>query len=158
MNPLLLVIVDLFFSACFALLVLYVAWRWIQPHMPSVTHTVKKDASEDVILKAKGRQDVETDEPNDEVDDGDITQRAERLKEKGLSVEKIAGQLKVPTGEIEMVLALSEMKKIGQGPGRRKSVRNPKMPQRAVQRKERQGFPVTPGRGQQKVWLDKQPL
>ncbi len=159
MNPLLLVGADLFFSACLTFLVFYVTWRRIQPNRPpQIKQTVKKDAAEEEILTTKGEEKAVIDEPIDESDDGDISQRVELLREMGLSVEKIAGQLKVPTGEIEMVLALSEMKKLGRGAQVKKTTRNLRKPQRPAEIKERQEYPVAVGRRPQKVWLDKQPM
>ncbi len=161
MNPLLLVGADLFISACLTFLVLYVTWRRFQPHTPGLKKAVNTDAAAEAAPSARGGKGIEETAPDDKFDDEDITRHVERLREKGLSAEKIAGQLKVPTGEVEMILALSKMKKVG----RVAQLKNPPQDLRKGKRPggggkgEMRGYPPPSARRQpQKVILDKQVL
>lgn len=105
MNPLILIGFDLVFSAVLILLVLYLAWgrvRW-------VLDARGMRLEERIPAQAPEPGERQACRPNSDVDD--MTSQAQCLKKQGLSVEEIAGRLQSPRGEIEMLLALSEMGK-----------------------------------------------
>jgi hypothetical protein len=122
MNTLILVGFDLIVSALLIFLGMFVVWSRFrtQPEVdgnretdPPVK-TVVKDIEESKIPSVP----FSVEEPHDEWAFGDVTQKAATLKKKGCSTEEIARRLQIPTREVEMVLAISDMagpEKLGRG-------------------------------------------
>jgi hypothetical protein len=111
MNPLVLVGFDLVVSAVLVLLAMYVVWNRVRSHLES--HGNEKF---EWAVKAAAHGNGEGMKPAAEASLGEwelggITQKAASLKQKGCSMEEIAQRLQVPTREVEMVLAISEMAK-----------------------------------------------
>ena len=101
MNPYVLIGIDLAVSALLILLVLYVALNREamfagRGKEPSKAGPAKAPA--DDHFKEAGPLE-ETESP---FDVSEMTQNAEDLKSEGLSVEQIAGRMKVPKGEVEL--------------------------------------------------------
>ena len=142
MNPYLLIGIDLIVSTLLILLVLYISLN------RDNLFTVGEKKSKETVPPGNlplGSMPAEIDtlsafhaERVDPLNVGEMTQNAETLKNEGLSVEEIAGRLKVPKGEIELVLALSELKRMDNsdryGPPKQKSRRA-----KAAQRKGKPG-------------------
>lgn len=105
MSPLVLIGFDLAFSAVLILLVLHLAWgrvRWVlEARGMRLEEPVPAQAPEPGESRAR-RRDSDVD---------DMASQAQNLKNQGLSVQEIASRLQSPRGEIEMILALSEMGK-----------------------------------------------
>jgi len=111
MNPLILVVFDLVVSAALIFLAMYVVWSRVQSRLETFgakgSNTAAKapapKRSEPVTPPAE-------DPPGDWAFEG-ITEQAANLKQKGCSMEQIAQRLQLPTREVEMMLAISEMAK-----------------------------------------------
>ncbi len=111
MNPLILVGFDLVVSAALIFLAMYVVWNRVQSRLE--TFGSKGSAKPDKA-PAPDRSETATPPPTCPPGDwafGGITEQAASLKQKGCSMEQIAQRLQLPTREIEMVLAISEMAK-----------------------------------------------
>ncbi len=116
MNPLILVGFDLVVSAVLILLAMYVVWSRVQSRLNSLA-----DKETLPIPKAPPQEKVERPGPPKEEKQrewafGGITEQAATLKRKGCSLEQIAQRLQLPTREVEMMLAISEMGNT-EGPG-----------------------------------------
>ena len=114
MNPYLLIGVDLLFTALLVLLALVVIRNRVRFYLEShangrtVPADIESSAGQDNEKVAAGQENART--WNAEA----ITQEASKLKRQGFSVEAIAQRLQTSTGEIDMLLAMSEMGKKGQ--------------------------------------------
>ena len=113
MNPLILVGFDLVVSAALIFLAMYVVWSRVQSRLETFG-----SKGGDAIVKVPPPECTQTATPptEDLPADwafGDITEQAANLKRKGCSMEQIAQRLQLPTREIEMVLAISEMGRTG---------------------------------------------
>ena len=111
MNPYMLIGIDLVISTLLILLVLYISLNRenLLAFREKKTKEEGPPKKEPVALEEDF---VSIAEEEDSLNVGEMTQNAESLKNEGLSVEEIAGKLKVPKGEIELVLALSELKRM----------------------------------------------
>jgi hypothetical protein len=120
MNPLILIGFDLLFSAVLILLVLYLAWGRLRIVLEAQGLTLGDTMAEQETDEVEGAEEREAVDTGESAAVGSMTYQAQRLRKQGLSVEEIASRLKSPRGEIEMILALSEMGKTGpteaQGP------------------------------------------
>ncbi len=114
MNPFILVGLDLLLSALLVAVAMVVVWNrlrlYVDAHMQSAAGgrgvaTKRKEGKE--------RAPRERERAPESSFEGGWMQRAAGLRKKGLSVEQIARDLKIPTREIETLLAISEM---GKGP------------------------------------------
>ena len=117
MNPLILVGFDLVVSAALIFLAMYVVWSRVQSRLETFG---SKGGDATVKVPAPERTEAATPPVEDPPGDwafGGITEQAVNLKRKGCSMEQIAQRLQLPTREVEMVLAISEMSKTGK-PGR----------------------------------------
>ena len=118
MHPLILVGFDLVVSALLILLGMFVVWSRLHTQREGqgsreIATTLKTLAME----KGEPRK-FSVEEPHDEWAFGDVTQKASTLKKEGCSTEEIARRLQIPTREVEMVLAISDMagpEKLGRG-------------------------------------------
>ena len=112
MNPYILIGIDLVVSTLLILVVLYISLN------RDNLFAFREKKSKETMPPANETAELELDSAfhmeraDDPLNVGEMTQSAESLKNKGLSVEEIAGRLKVPKGEIELVLALSELKRM----------------------------------------------
>ena len=112
MNPYILIGIDLVVSTLLILLVLYISLN--RDNLFAFREKKSKETMppgrvpDELDLDSSLHRETE----DDPLNVGEMTQNAESLKKKGLSVEEIAGRLKVPKGEIELVLALSELKRM----------------------------------------------
>ena len=111
MNDFILVGIDLVVSAALIFLAMYVVWSRVQSRL----ETFDSKGSE-AAVKAPAQDRTEGTTPSTEMPPGDwafggITEQAASLKQKGCSMEQIAQRLQLPTREVEMVLAISEMAK-----------------------------------------------
>jgi len=111
MNPLILVGFDLVVSAVLIFLAMYVVWSRVQSRL----ETFGREGN-NTTVKAPGPERSEAAAPLPEEPAGDwafggVTEQAANLKQKGCSMEQIAQHLQLPTREVEMVLAISEMAK-----------------------------------------------
>ena len=111
MNPLILVGFDLVVSAALILLAMYVVWSRVQSRLETFG-----SKGSDVAAKAPAPKRSEAVTPPAEGPPGEwafggIRAQAANLKQKGCSMEQIAQRLQLPTREVEMVLAISEMSK-----------------------------------------------
>jgi len=121
MHPYILIGFDLVVSALLVLLAMVVVWSRVRTHLES-------QGRQEIDLAVKGnpagigeeRKASAEDAPS-EWEFGGITRKAATLKQKGCSLEEIAQRLQLPTREVEMVLAISEMAKTDKC-GRRLSV------------------------------------
>ena len=111
MNPLILIGLDLIVSAVLILMAMYVVWSRVRSRLEAHGNerydlgiTRETESNREAMNPAAG------DSPG-EWEFGDITEKAESLKRKGSSMEEIAQRLQLPTREVEMVLAISEMAK-----------------------------------------------
>ena len=111
MNPLILVGFDLVVSAALILLAMYVVWSRVQSRLESFGRKAS-DAAVKVPAQdgGEGANPLTEDAPGEWAFEG-ITEQAANLKQKGCSMEQIAQRLQLPTREVEMVLAISEMAK-----------------------------------------------
>ncbi len=111
MIPIFLVGFDLVVSAALILLAMYVVWSRVQSRLESFGRK-----GSDAAVKAptqdggEGANPLTEDAPGEWAFEG-ITEQATKLKQKGCSMEQIAQRLQLPTREVEMVLAISEMAK-----------------------------------------------
>ena len=113
MNPLILIAFDLVFSAVLILLVMHLPWGRLRM-LVEAQGMAQAGPVREQAYERTDRTDPEAVEHGKSVEVGDMTSQAESLRKQGLSVEDIASRLQSPRGEIEMVLALSEMgKKVG---------------------------------------------
>ncbi len=111
MNDLILVGFDLVVSAALIFLAMYVVWSRVQSHLESFGG---KESAAAAKPPAPDWREAATPSAEDSPGDwafGDITEKAANLKQKGCSTEQIAQRLQLPTREVEMVLAISEMAK-----------------------------------------------
>jgi len=111
MNGLILVGFDLVVSAALIFLAMYVVWSRMQSRLESFG--IKESAA---AAKPPAPDLGEAASPSAEEIPGDwafggVTEKAANLKQKGCSTEQIAQRLQLPTREVEMVLAISEMAK-----------------------------------------------
>lgn len=111
MNPLILIGLDLLVSAVLILLGTYVVWcrvrAYLETHGNEEVYTAVTDETQD----SREGMTAPAGDPPGEWEFGGITQKAKSLKRKGCSMEEIAQCLQLPTREVEMVLAISEMAK-----------------------------------------------
>lgn len=111
MNDLILVGFDLVVSAALIFLAMYVVWSRVQSRLETFagkgTEVAVKAPSQD---RGQGANPSTEDPPGDWAFGG-ITEQAANLKQKGCSMEQIAQRLQLPTREVEMMLAISEMAK-----------------------------------------------
>ena len=112
MNDFILVGIDLVVSATLIFLAMYVVWSRVQSRL----ETFCSKGSEAAAVNAPAQDRTEGTTPSTEMPPGDwafggITEQAASLKQKGCSMEQIAQRLQLPTREVEMVLAISEMAK-----------------------------------------------
>ena len=117
MNPLILVGFDLAVSAALILVAMYVVWSRVQSRLESLG---VKEEPEAVEFSVRDRTEPErpvTEAPAAEWAFGGVTEQAANLKQKGCSMEQIAQRLQLPTREVEMMLAISEMAKVGKAGG-----------------------------------------
>jgi hypothetical protein len=113
MHPLILVGFDLVVSVLLILLGMFVVWSRFhtQPEgqgsgeIAATLKTIAMDTAEPRKFSVE--------EPHDETEFGDVTQRAATLEKKGCSTEEIARRLQIPTREVELVLAMSKMTRAG---------------------------------------------
>ncbi|MEW6441381.1 MAG: hypothetical protein AB1640_10650 [bacterium] len=118
MNPFVLVGVDLLVSVLIAVLVACIPWggvvrlAWRRALVLGRAARSSRAAERAAVAKR-----AEPDGGSDPGDAPEIMKQAERLRRKGLSVVQIAGRLQVPTGEVEMGLALLQMGREGEVPG-----------------------------------------
>ncbi len=109
MNPLLLIGFDLVVSAVLILLSMYLIWTRVQSRLEALGG--KTSDSGIPATPDKGgakRPRPPEDVPGDQTFEN-IPQQAAVLRRKGCSLEEISQRLRVPTREVEMVLAISEM-------------------------------------------------
>jgi hypothetical protein len=109
MNPLILVGFDLVVSAALIFLSMYVVWSRVQSRLETFG---RKGSEVPVEAPSQGRGEGTNPSAEDPPGDwafGGITKQAASLKQKGCSIEQIAQRLQLPTREVEMVLAISEM-------------------------------------------------
>ena len=109
MNPLILIGLDLAVSAALILVAMYVVWNRVRSSLEA-----HGNESFNLAVTPKTQGDGEDIDPEagasrGKWEFGDITEKAASLKRKGCSMEEIAQRLQLPTREIEMVLAISEM-------------------------------------------------
>jgi len=111
MHPLILIGFDLVVSAVLILLATVVVLSRVRSHLESQGRQETDSAVQGTPAGAREtRKDSSEDAPA-EWEFGGITQKAATLKQKGCSMEEIAQRLELPTREVEMVLAISEMAK-----------------------------------------------
>ena len=111
MNPLILVGFDLVVSAALIFLAMYVVWSRVQSRLETFG---SKGIDATAKAPAPKRSEAATPPAEDPPGDwafGGVTEQAANLKQKGCSMEQIAQRLQLPTREVEMVLAISEMAK-----------------------------------------------
>jgi hypothetical protein len=115
MNPLILVGLDLAVSAALILLAMYVVWSRVQSRMESLGGRQDGAAVKPLHTAPESKEEVRTadEEPAGEWAFGGITEQAASLRKKGCSTEQIAHRLQLPTREVEMVLAISDMGNTG---------------------------------------------
>ena len=110
MSPLLLIVFDLVVSAALILLSMYVVWSRVQSRLEALS-----GKSSDAGVRTTGEsggdeiQRPSHDAAPDDPGFGSIPKQATLLKQKGCSLEEISQRLRLPTREVEMVLAISEM-------------------------------------------------
>jgi hypothetical protein len=109
MNPLILIGFDVAFSAVLILLVLYLSWNRLGPVPEAPGIPAREPVPERTAEKAQGAETLAPEGRDRDAQVGDMTSRAQSLRRQGLSVEQIASRLQSPRGEIEMLLALSDM-------------------------------------------------
>lgn len=117
MNPLILVGFDLLVSAALIFLAMYVVWSRVQSRLETFG---RKGSEATVKARSQDRDpgaNPSTEDPPGDWAFGGITEQAANLKKNGCSMEQIAQRLQLPTREVEMVLAISEMTKT-EKPGR----------------------------------------
>ena len=111
MNDFILVGIDLVVSAALIFLAMYVVWSRVQSRLETFG-----SKGSDATAKPPAQKRSEAITPPAEAPPGDwafggITEQAANMKQKGCSMEQIAQRLQLPTREVEMVLAISEMAK-----------------------------------------------
>jgi hypothetical protein len=108
-----LIACDLILTALLVLMLLcYVRGRF--PTLPSFLRRVRREREEPDILELGAHtRNLEVRDRDVKQEGGGIRDQAANLKKQGFSVEEIARHLQAPTGEVEMVLALSEMGRPG---------------------------------------------
>lgn len=109
MNPLILVGFDLAVSAALIVLAMYVVWNRVQSRLESLSRREDPEAFIPPIPDGTEGTNPGTGAPSGDWAFGGITEQAAKLKQKGCSTEHIARCLQLPTREVEMVLAISEM-------------------------------------------------
>ena len=119
MHPLILIGFDLVFSAVLILLVLHLTWGRLRKVLEAQGMALAEPVREPASERTDRAEQAEAVEHGDSLQIGNMTSQAESLRKQGLSVEDIASRLQSPRGEIEMILALSEMGKTAgpQDPG-----------------------------------------
>ena len=111
MNPLILVGFDLVVSAALIFLAMYVVWSRVQSRLETFgTQASNATAKAPAPMRSEAPTPPAENPPGDWAFGG-ITEQAANLKQKGCSMEQIAQRLQLPTREVEMVLAISEMAK-----------------------------------------------
>ncbi len=111
MHPLILIGFDLVFSAVLILLVLHLTLGRLRMVLEAQGMTLAESAREQTSERNDHAEQPEAVEHGESIEVGNMTSQAESLRKQGLSVEDIASRLQSPRGEIEMILALSEMGK-----------------------------------------------
>jgi hypothetical protein len=109
MNPLILIGFDVVFSAVLILLVLHLVWSRPRLAAEAPGIPVREPVPEQTAEKAQGGDTLAPESRDRAAEVGDLAGRAQSLRRQGLSVEQIASRLQSPRGEIEMILALSDM-------------------------------------------------
>jgi hypothetical protein len=109
MNSLILIGLDLTVSAILILMAMFVVWSRVRSHLEANGNGRLELAAERDTQSAGEDMTSAAGEPPGEWEFGEITEKAARLKGKGCSMEEIARRLQLPTREVEMVLAISEM-------------------------------------------------
>jgi hypothetical protein len=111
MNDIILVGFDLVVSAALIFLAMYVVWSRVQSRLESFGGKESAAAAKPPAPDwSKAATPSAEDAPGDWAFGG-ITEKAANLKQKGCTMEQIAQRLQLPTREVEMVLAISEMAK-----------------------------------------------
>ena len=111
MNNFILVGFDLVVSAALIFLAMYVVWSRVQSRLESFGGKESAAAAKPPAPDwSKAATPSAEDAPSDWAFGG-ITEKAANLKQKGCTMEQIAQRLQLPTREVEMVLAISEMAK-----------------------------------------------
>lgn len=106
MNPLLLLCIDLGLTLSLLLLVVYVTW-----FRKGAGPTLRPRKA----WRGKRRPEARTATPVPVADDPlheGMARRAEKMRRQGHSVAEIARSLEASTGEVEMVLAITEMGRV----------------------------------------------
>jgi len=111
MHPLILIGFDLVVSAVLILLAMHVVWSRVRTHLEAQGRQEIDGAGKATPAGFGERKYASAEHAPDEWEFGGITQKAATLKQKGCSMEEIAQRLELPTREVEMVLAISEMTK-----------------------------------------------
>lgn len=109
MNPLILIGFDVVFSAVLILLVLYLSWSRPRLAAEAPGLPAREPVPEQTAEKVQGGETLAPESRDRAAEVGDMAGRAQSLRRQGLSVEQIASRLQSPRGEVEMVLALSDM-------------------------------------------------
>jgi hypothetical protein len=109
MNPLILIGLDLTVSTVLIVLAMFVVWSRVRSHLEMQGNDRFDLASATGTQSNREDMDPASGQSPREWEFGDITEKATSLKRKGHSMEEIAQRLQLPTREIEMVLAISEM-------------------------------------------------
>ena len=117
MNPLILVGFDLVVSAALIFLAMYVVWSRVQSRLETFGSKDSGATAKVPVPKPSRETTPPAENPPGDWAFGDITEQAANLKRKGCSMQQIAQRLQLPTREVEMMLAISEMARTDK-PGR----------------------------------------
>jgi hypothetical protein len=109
MNPLILIGLDLVVSAVLVLLGMYLVWERLRSHPAGKEEPALEAANETARAEVTAPREVALPEGRDHWAFRDKTEEAVSLKEQGCTTEEIAQRLQIPTREVEMVLAISQM-------------------------------------------------
>ncbi len=122
MNPYILIGIDLLFTAGLVVLAMAFVRNRVRFYLEAQPAGPRGAVPEERPSEqsGKGGKTVSKRAPTGDVgqggwDGGSVTRQAESLKRQGFSAEAIAQKLQTSTGEIEMLLALSEMGRRNKG-------------------------------------------
>ena len=116
MSPYVLIGIDLLVTAVLIVLAMVFVRNRVRFYLEAQPAGPRGSVSEKSSLeKMAAKKPSPEDMGRGRWDGGSVTRQAESLKRQGFSAEAIAQKLQTSTGEIEMLLALSEMGKKSKG-------------------------------------------
>jgi hypothetical protein len=88
---------------------MYVVWSRVQSRLEAMGREGSNATAKASAPERNKAEPPSAEDPPGDWAFGGVTEQAANLKQKGCSMEQIAQRLQLPTREVEMVLAISEM-------------------------------------------------